>query len=122
MVAPHVGHKVARRPESSVCTPMEEISQGILLSEKETRCSMAHVDDYFVFKRGKNKNIYWNWLVSSNVPKQLTKVVCYGEGVGWRDGVGRLLIVQPFVLLCPLMHVNVLPVQKEKHFIISFLI
>lgn len=101
MVAPHMGCKVARRPESSVCTPMEEISQGILLSEKEARCSTAHVDDYFVFKRGKNKNTYWNWLVSSNVPKQLTKVVCYGEGVGWGDSVGKLLIVQPFILLCP---------------------
>lgn len=87
MVVPHVGRKVAKRPESSLCIPMLEISQDIVLSEKEARCSRAHVDYYFVFKRGKNKNLYWNCLVfavrsTRNVSKQLIKEVCYGEGVG----------------------------------------
>lgn len=91
---------------------------GILQSEKEARYKTARVDYCFMFKKGREKNIHWNFLwfalgSTEKVSKQLVTLVFLSRGQE-RVRRGGRRCKGDFSLFLSWMHVNVLPVWKKK--------
>ena len=118
------GMLASLKREKALYGPTGEISQHIMLSEKPARYTPAHVEYYFVLKKGNNTNIYWNFLAfalgsTENVLKQLLKLAFFSRGQGRGHPGGR---VQGRLIVFIFDACECITCSEKKKIIINFLI